>query len=298
MPSLIPVLPPVPIPPLLSTQPTDISQPPGSSSEAPHIADYSNSQANFGVGIGPFSAHEAVLMDCASAIIQALSKGGCCACPARSPSRSPLVDPVHMKLVQQALTDITDAQQFFNSALMRQYEAVSRSVWRVHGLNDFFEMSRLTNSVPFQKQQVSLPKHHANPTRLMSAPSQSTKHIPDQELDNSSDVEIVGSTRPSNKATQKKRRLSASSEGSVELVENQTTTSFSASSEVSLFSDSDDLPSVIMSHQPQRLVAAGRESQGSGQTQERKFVLHVRLVHLKFILNFHSLKFCSNNMGV
>ena len=208
MPSPISVLPPVPIPPLLSTQPTDISQPPGSSSEAPHIADYSNSQANFGVGIGPFSTHEAVLMDRASAIIQALSKGGCCACPAQSPSRSPLVDPVHMKLVQQALTDVTDAQQFFNSALMRQYEAVSHSVWHVHGLNDFFEMSRLTNSVPFQKQQVSLPKHHANPTRLMSAPSQSTKHVPHRELDNGSDVEIVRSTCPSNKAAQKKRCLS------------------------------------------------------------------------------------------
>ena len=236
-------------------------------------------------------------MDRASAIIQALSKGGCCACPARSPSRSPLVDPVHMKLVQQALADITDAQLFLNSALMRQYEAVSHSVWRVHGLNDLFEMSRSTNSVPFQKQQVSLPKHHANLTHLMSAPSQSTKHIPDRELDNGSDVKIVGSTCPSNKAAQKKRRLSAFSEGSVELVENPTT-SFSASLEVSLFSDSDDLPSVIMSHQPQRPVAAGRESQGSGQTQERKFVLHVRSVHLKFILNFHSLKFCSNNMGV
>ena len=252
-------------------------------------------------------------MDRASAIIQALSKGGCCSCPARSPVTTPLVDPLHMKLVQQALTDVADAQKFLNSALMRQHEAVSRSTWRIRGIKELFELSRSTNSIPFRKPQTCAPKHFtvpslafvampstdANQTHFLSARSKLTKQDPDRESDYDSDVQIVESPHLSRIATQKKHRLSTSSEGSVELVENQSiidggATSFSASSgslEESLSSGSDDLPSHVITHQPHRQVVSG------SHTQERKIVLHLRSVHLKFIDIFTNGTF-SNIKGV
>ena len=294
-PQSVPMPPPIPVPPLVpippSTRPSDIAGPPGPSNQPLH--NTLSAEVN---------APEVFLMDRASAMIQALSKGGCCACPARSAARSPLVDPLHIKLVQQALADVTDTQQFLNSALMRQYEAVSRSVWRIHSLKELFKMSESTSSVPFHKPQTSAPKHPIippaatpkgpqpsaamPPTRLLSRSSKSTKN-PDGELANNSDVEIVESPYPSKRATQKRRRTSTSSEGSVELVESRSTiietlTSPSASSEsleASFSSESDDLPSGIIMHQPQHPVSAGRESLGSTQTQERKFVLHIRSVH-------------------
>jgi len=178
-------------------------QPPGPSNQPLHAADNSS----LSVGIGPFYAPELFLMDRASAIIQALSKGGCCSCPARSPVTTPLVDPLHMKLVQQALTNVADAQKFLNSALMRQHEAVSHSTWHIRGIKELFELSRSTNSIPFRKPQTCAPKHFtvpslafvampstdANQTHFLSARSKLTKQDPDRELDYDSDVQIIES---------------------------------------------------------------------------------------------------------
>jgi len=89
------------------------------------------------------------LADRAQAIVDALSRTGCCSCPARSSIPSHPLGPNQSGVVKQALKTVVDAQQLLNRITLKQQEAVSRLVWRLDGLKELARLSAESGSIPF-----------------------------------------------------------------------------------------------------------------------------------------------------